>query len=67
MVNRLSEDHAHARMIAQAIASCRSDVIKVDLKQIMSNIILIEVNDKYLTPREFCDRMAIVSSNCQLI
>lgn len=60
-MNRLADDHAHAREIAQAIASCRSEIATVDLKRVQSNIIMVEINPKYLTVREFCDRMAIVS------
>lgn len=61
MVERLADDHTHAMMIGQAIAGCKSDVASVDLKRVASNMVMVEVNPRYLTVAQFCERLRKVT------
>lgn len=61
MVGRLADDHTHAQMIAQAISACKSEVATVDLKAINTNMVMVEINPKYMTVGQFCDRLRQVT------
>jgi threonine aldolase len=43
MVDRLGEDHAHARLLAEAVAEVRPDL--VDLDQVQTNIVYLDAVD----------------------
>ncbi len=44
MVDRLAEDHAHARMLAEGLANIRG--IRIDPSRVQTNIVIFEVNSK---------------------
>ena len=46
-INRLAEDHQHARMLAAVLNSCTG--IKVDLQAVQTNIVIAEVTGKNQT------------------
>lgn len=55
MVGRLAEDHAHARRLAEGLASI-SD-LEVDVQGVETNIILCDIKGTGLTNDEFLDRL----------
>ncbi|BET02836.1 L-allo-threonine aldolase [Nesidiocoris tenuis] len=58
MIDRLREDHADARAIAQAIHDCGSQVISVDMDSVETNILLIHCDTRFVKTDEFCRRLA---------
>lgn len=62
-VERLAEDHAHARQIAETLAGCGG--VTVDLESVQTNIIFFSLNREDLTAPALCeklDRFGIVAS-----
>jgi threonine aldolase len=57
MVDRLSEDHANARKLAEGL--CRLDGISVRLELVKTNIVFIEVRREGMTPRDLSERLKI--------
>ncbi|XP_076067569.1 uncharacterized protein LOC143040405 isoform X2 [Oratosquilla oratoria] len=57
----LSQDHAHAKQLAEAVQATGSDVVKVDLDGVHTNIVLMEVVEPKITTMDICNRMATVS------
>ncbi len=55
-VERLASDHAHARQIAETLASCRG--IQIDLSSVQTNIIFFSVCRSDMTAPQLCDRLA---------
>ncbi|KAL0983999.1 hypothetical protein UPYG_G00135710 [Umbra pygmaea] len=60
MVNRLEEDHHHARIFAQALLECEPPLYEVDMAAVQTNILRFRLRDPSLTPAEFCALMARV-------
>ncbi|CAH1115903.1 unnamed protein product [Phaedon cochleariae] len=60
MINRLRIDHEHAYRIAKAISDFKSDLIKVDLPSVQTNIVMININLPYSETRKFVMRLAEV-------
>ena len=56
MVDRLAEDHANARMIAEAIAALPG--LAIDLSLVQTDIVVFEITRKDLSPTEFLGRLA---------
>ncbi|CAB0014504.1 unnamed protein product, partial [Nesidiocoris tenuis] len=65
MIDRLREDHADARAIAQAIHDCGSQVISVDMDSVETNILLIHCDTRFVKTDEFCRRLAHVAMSTQ--
>ncbi|XP_013791652.1 probable low-specificity L-threonine aldolase 2 [Limulus polyphemus] len=57
MVNRLADDHKHAQLVAKAINDRKSENISVDKDKVQTNIILINVNPKVISPQMFAQRL----------
>lgn len=56
MVERLAEDHANARFLAESIADCQN--ISIDPKRVDTNIVMFEVNAKCgVTAEQLVTRM----------
>jgi threonine aldolase len=54
MVQRLCEDHLHARMLAQAVAATR---LKVDLATVQTNIVMVDVAPLGITAAAFVEQL----------
>ncbi|MGA2992175.1 MAG: low specificity L-threonine aldolase [Candidatus Korobacteraceae bacterium] len=54
MVQRLSEDHLHARMLAEAVARTR---LKVDLATVQTNIVVVDVDALGITAAQFVEEL----------
>ena len=55
-VDRLSEDHAHARRLAEVLSSCPG--VTVDMSRVQTNIVYFEVDASHGTAAEVCARLA---------
>jgi threonine aldolase len=55
MVNRLAEDHANARRLAEGLAAVPG--LSVDLTRVRTNMVLLEVGDPLGSAAEFATRM----------
>jgi threonine aldolase len=55
MVDRLADDHANARRLAEGLADTVG--IIVDPEQAQTNIIIFEMDERALAPDEFCRRL----------
>ncbi|XP_020787350.2 LOW QUALITY PROTEIN: uncharacterized protein LOC110166451 [Boleophthalmus pectinirostris] len=64
MVNRLEEDHRNAKIFAQALLDCSSDLFSVDMSAVETNIVRFRL-DPGLSPAEFCARMSDVQQGEQ--
>jgi threonine aldolase len=51
MVDRLAEDHANARLLAEGLASFPQ--IKIDLGTVQSDIVIFRLHEGYGTPEAF--------------
>ncbi|KAJ8345873.1 hypothetical protein SKAU_G00300660 [Synaphobranchus kaupii] len=63
MVDRLEEDHRHAKIFAQALLECDPPLFQVDMAAVETNIVRFRLRDPLLTPTEFCERMAAVAED----
>ncbi|KAJ8254142.1 hypothetical protein COCON_G00207540 [Conger conger] len=61
MVDRLEEDHRHAKIFAQALLDCDPPLYHVDMASVETNIVRFYLRDPLLTPGEFCERLATVA------
>jgi threonine aldolase len=57
MVDRLAEDHAHARQLANGIA--RLPGILLDPEQVNTNIVIFELSPDALTPKELVESLSV--------
>lgn len=55
MVDRLHEDHAHARLLAEGLASVEG--LSVSLERVQSNIVYFDVTRDGVTARDLADRL----------
>jgi len=55
MVNRLADDHANARLLAEAIAETPG--LSIDLSTVQTNIVVFQIVRAGLTPTEFLARL----------
>ncbi len=55
MIDRLAEDHANARLLAEAIAEIPG--LAIDPRTVQTNIVIFEVADPALTPAELSRRL----------
>jgi threonine aldolase len=55
MVDRLSEDHANARLLAEGLA--KIDGIRIDLRRVQTNIVMFDVSDLGFTGKEFVEKL----------
>jgi threonine aldolase len=55
MIDRLAEDHANARLLAEAIAEIPG--LAIDPRTVQTNIVIFEVTDPALTPAELSQRL----------
>ncbi|XP_018319023.1 probable low-specificity L-threonine aldolase 2 [Agrilus planipennis] len=60
MVNRLEKDHKNIYKLAKAIHDLKSDIVKVDLKSVQTNILIVHLNTNKLVARDFLVRLATV-------
>lgn len=56
MVNRLEEDHLHARMLGDAIATTK---LKIDIANVQTNIVVFDVSPLKIEATEFIEKLAI--------
>jgi threonine aldolase len=56
MVDRLADDHAHARRLAEGLADTPGIIL--DPSQVQTNLVIFELQDGVLGPAEFCQRLA---------
>jgi threonine aldolase len=56
MVDRLAQDHAHARQIAETLAALPG--IEIDLSRVQTNMVYFTLARPDLTPEELCARLA---------
>jgi threonine aldolase len=56
MVDRLADDHVHARRLAQGLADTPGVIL--DPTRVQTNIVIFELQDGALGPAEFCQRLA---------
>lgn len=54
-VERLADDHAHARLIAETLAACPQ--VEIDLDSVQTNIIFFRLRPGPLTATELCRRL----------
>ncbi|KAM9425819.1 threonine aldolase 1 [Pholidichthys leucotaenia] len=59
-VERLEEDHRHAKIFAKALLDCNPAMFHVDLATVETNILRFHLQETSLSAMEFCDRMAQV-------
>ena len=52
---RLHEDHANARLLAQGLAEIPG--ISIDPESVVTNIVIVDVSATGLSPQEICDRL----------
>ncbi len=55
MVDRLADDHRHARRLAEGIAEI--DGLGVELERVQTNIVIFEITDQRMTPAQFVARL----------
>ena len=55
MVDRLREDHANARLLAEGLA--KIDGIRIDLRRVQTNIVMFDVSDLGFTGKEFVEKL----------
>ncbi len=55
MVDRLAEDHANARKLAEGL--CRIDGLSIELELVKTNIVFIEVEREDMSPRSLSERL----------
>ncbi|XP_071516430.1 uncharacterized protein [Panulirus ornatus] len=60
MVDRLAEDHRHAKLLAQAICEMGSKNVTCQLAEVHTNIVIVHIHPDALTPEQFCDRLSTV-------
>ncbi|KAK7870313.1 hypothetical protein R5R35_003704 [Gryllus longicercus] len=58
---RLTKDHARALKIAHAVVNLQSKKITVDIQNQHTNIILLNIDSKYMNAQEFCQRLSTVT------
>lgn len=63
MVERLVQDHRRANAIGKAIAESGSKIFQVDYENLHTNILMININSKQITSKEFCDRLATITED----
>lgn len=56
MVDRLAEDHQHARQIAETLASLPG--VHIDLSRVQTNMVFFRLDGSACTPEQFCSAMA---------
>jgi threonine aldolase len=56
MVDRLADDHANARLLAEAIAQTTG--LSIDLSSVQTDIVVFEITRPDLSPAEFLSRLA---------
>ena len=54
MVERLAEDHVHARILAEAVANTK---VKIDLASVQTNIVIFDVSPLGMKAAEFIDEL----------
>ncbi|KAK4874186.1 hypothetical protein RN001_013546 [Aquatica leii] len=57
MVDRLQVDHDHAYQIGKAIDDIGSDIFKVDLSTVQTNILLIQIDRNVIKASEFLQKL----------
>ncbi|XP_044252815.1 probable low-specificity L-threonine aldolase 2 isoform X1 [Tribolium madens] len=60
MIDRLQEDHDHILQIAKAIDSLKSDIFKVDLPSVHTNILMMYIDRSKVAVKEVIYRLAKV-------
>lgn len=55
MIDRLAEDHAHARMLAERLIECRG--VSLDLKTVQTNIVIIKIDHPSLKLEEIIEKL----------
>ncbi|XP_069684964.1 uncharacterized protein [Periplaneta americana] len=63
MVDRLVEDHRRANTIAKAIVESGSKIFQVDYENLHTNILMININSKNITSKDFCERLDKVTED----
>merc|ERR1719430_291201 len=57
MVDRISDDIQHAKILARAVNTCKKEGVSVDLENVHTNMIFIELDPNVILPDDFCTRM----------
>lgn len=55
MIDRLKDDHTHAKLLAESLS--KIDGIKIDLRHVQTNIVYFEVGDLDITPKQFIEQL----------
>jgi len=63
MVERLREDHEHAKRLAKAIHDMGSKIVTVVPEEVETNILLINLDTTKVNSQQFCLRMAQVTKD----
>ncbi|XP_066966504.1 uncharacterized protein [Macrobrachium rosenbergii] len=63
MVERLADDHMHAKCLAEAISGTGSKNVTCKPDDVHTNIVIVNLNLAAITPEEFCNRLAVVSED----
>ncbi|KAF5306875.1 hypothetical protein FQA39_LY00105 [Lamprigera yunnana] len=61
MIDRLQIDHDHTYQIAKAIDDMESDIFRVDLSSVQTNILMIYLDTKAITANKVLEKFATVS------
>ncbi|XP_017768404.1 PREDICTED: probable low-specificity L-threonine aldolase 2 [Nicrophorus vespilloides] len=63
MIDRLKVDHDHAYKIAKAIDDMKSDMVKVELNTVQTNILMVYLDSTKISATDFLQRLADVHEN----
>ncbi|XP_076049848.1 uncharacterized protein LOC143030574 isoform X2 [Oratosquilla oratoria] len=59
----LLDDHRHAKLLAQAVWEARSNVVKVNLEDVHTNIVKLEIQAPNMSADDFCKRMSSITED----
>ncbi|XP_069947333.1 uncharacterized protein [Cherax quadricarinatus] len=60
MVDRLADDHKHAKLLAQAISETGSKNVICQVADVHTNIAIVHLHPDAITPEQFCNRLSMV-------
>ncbi|KAK8740246.1 hypothetical protein OTU49_003124 [Cherax quadricarinatus] len=64
MVDRLADDHKHAKLLAQAISETGSKNVICQVADVHTNIAIVHLHPDAITPEQFCNRLSMVGKVC---
>ncbi|XP_045593416.1 uncharacterized protein [Procambarus clarkii] len=63
MVDRLADDHKHAKLLAQAISETGSKNVTCQVADVHTNIAIVHLYPGAITPEQFCSRLSMVGED----